>query len=80
MITLETMKPNPSDAATQAAAPTDTGAGAVMGWRLPGERLTPTGWAVVVAVFFLPVLAMGLLLDAVVQWVFGWCLGVWCWF
>jgi len=31
-------------------------------------------------VFVLPVLAVGLLLDALVQLVFGWCLGVWCWF
>lgn len=52
----------------------------MLGWRLAGERLTPAGWALVVAVFVLPVLALGLLLDAVVQWMFGWCLGVWCWF
>lgn len=54
--------------------------GTVMGWRLPGERLTPAGWAVLVAVFLLPVLGIGLVLDALVQLAFGWCLGVWCWF
>lgn len=64
----------------QKTAPAETGEGAVLGWRLAGERLTPAGWALVVAVFVLPVLALGLLLDAVVQWMFGWCLGVWCWF
>ncbi len=51
-----------------------------MGWRLLGERLTPSGWAVLFAVFVLPVLAVGLILDALVQLAFGWCLGVWCWF
>lgn len=54
--------------------------GTVMGWRLPGERLTPAGWAVLFAVFLLPVLSVGLLLDALAQLIFGWCLGVWCWF
>ncbi|NBQ91787.1 MAG: hypothetical protein EBS47_10795 [Betaproteobacteria bacterium] len=58
----------------------DTGKGTVMGWRLPGERLTPAGWGMLFAVFLLPVLGVGLLLDALVQLVFGWCLGVWCWF
>ena len=51
-----------------------------MGWHLPGERITARGWAVILAVFVLPVLALGLLLDVAVQLVFGWCLGVWCWF
>lgn len=54
--------------------------GVVMGWRLPGERLTATGWAVAFGVLALPVLVMGLLLDALAQWIWGWCLGVWCWF
>jgi len=54
--------------------------GSVMGWRLPGERLTPAGWAVIFAVFLLPVLTLGLLLDLLGQIAFGWCLGVWCWF
>ncbi len=54
--------------------------GSVMGWRLPGERLTPAGWAVIFAVFLLPVLTLGLLLDLLAQIAFGWCLGVWCWF
>jgi hypothetical protein len=54
--------------------------GSVMGWRLPGERLTPAGCAVIFAVFLLPVLTLGLLLDLLAQIAFGWCLGVWCWF
>ncbi|MFM2187037.1 MAG: hypothetical protein RIR43_1609 [Pseudomonadota bacterium] len=83
MITLELMKsarndkgqhPHGDPAATRGAP------GTVMGWRLPGERLTRTGWLFVLAVFVLPVLALGLLLDAVVQWIWGWCLGIWCWF
>jgi hypothetical protein len=54
--------------------------GEVMGWRLPGERLKPVGWAVIFVVFLLPVLTVGLLLDLLAQIAFGWCLGVWCWF
>lgn len=54
--------------------------GTVMGRRLPGERLTAAGWALLFAVFLLPVLGIGLALDALVQLAFGWCLGVWCWF
>lgn len=57
-----------------------TAKGLVMGWHLPGERLTAAGWAVLVAVFALPVLALGMALDLAVQWAFGWCLGIWCWF
>lgn len=53
---------------------------AVMGWRLPGERITAAGWAVIFAVFLAPILFVGLLLDGFVQLAFGWCLGVWCWF
>lgn len=52
----------------------------VMGWHLPGERITPMGWGLIFAVVVLPVFLLGLLLDGVVQLVFGWCLGVWCWF
>mgnify|MGYP006290544883 CR=1 FL=1 len=51
-----------------------------MGWRLPGERITAAGWAMIFAVFMAPVLVVGLLLDLLVQLAFGWCLGVWCWF
>lgn len=51
-----------------------------MGLRLAAGRLTAAGWGLILLVFVLPVLAVGLLLDGLVQWAFGWCLGVWCWF
>lgn len=52
----------------------------VMGHRLPEARLTPWAafWAFVY--FGLPVLALGLLLDVLVQWVSGRCVGLWCYF
>lgn len=84
MITLEMMSTADQNPPDKRPAPPLAKAGGesgmVMGWRLPGERLTAAGWAVALAVFVLPVLAVGLLLDALVQLVFGWCLGVWCWF
>gem|GEM_PF-994007 len=86
MITLETMPvtEQPTKAQNQALhEPTSAppgGPGTVMGWRLGGERLTLAGWAVLFAVFGLPVLVLGLILDGLAQWIFGWCLGVWCWF
>lgn len=75
MITLETMTP-----ARPPTSKSPTGDGVVMGRRLPGERLTAAGWALIAAVFVLPALGLGLLVDGLLQWVFGWCLGVWCWF
>ncbi len=52
----------------------------VMGHRLPEPR--PTVWAAFWAfVYFgLPVLAVGLLLDFLVQWGMGRCVGLWCYF
>ena len=52
----------------------------VMGHRLPEARLTlwAAFWAIVY--FGLPVLALGLLMDVVAQWVTGRCIGLWCYF
>lgn len=52
----------------------------VMGHRLPEARLTP--WAAFWAVVYLglPVLALGLLMDVLVQWFTGRCVGLWCYF
>jgi hypothetical protein len=52
----------------------------VMGHRLPEPRLTAWAafWAFVY--FGLPVLAAGLLLDVLVQWGMGRCVGLWCYF
>jgi hypothetical protein len=52
----------------------------VMGHRLPEAR--PTLWAAFwgFVVFGVPVLVLGLLLDGLVQWVSGRCVGLWCYF
>lgn len=52
----------------------------VMGQRLPEPRPTILAafWGIVY--FGLPVLALGLLLDGLVQWMSGRCVGLWCYF
>ncbi len=52
----------------------------VMGQRLHEPRLTLLAafWGIVY--FGLPVLGLGLMLDILVQWVTGRCVGLWCWF
>lgn len=52
----------------------------VMGHRLPEPR--PTAMAAMWGLLYvgLPVLALGLLLDFLVQWVTGRCIGLWCYF
>ncbi len=51
---------------------------AVMGRHLPEPR--PTVMAAVwgIVYFGLPLLALGLLLDFLVQWATGRCVGLWC--
>jgi hypothetical protein len=52
----------------------------VMGYRLKEPRFTIMAvvWVLIYAV--LPVLAVGSLLDLLVQQVTGQCTGFWCWF
>ena len=52
----------------------------VMGHHLPEPR--PTLWAAFWALVWigLPALGIGLLLDFLVQWFTGRCLGLWCYF
>jgi hypothetical protein len=50
----------------------------VLGHRIPEPRLTALAIALLLAALTLPVLAVGTLLDLLVQWVFGWCVGLWC--
>jgi len=51
----------------------------VMGHRLEEPR--PTLWALVWGLVYvgLPVLAVGLVLDAVIGQITGSCAGLWCW-
>jgi hypothetical protein len=50
----------------------------VLGHRIPEPRLTGRAVVLLLAALTLPVLAVGALLDLLVQWVFGWCVGLWC--
>lgn len=50
----------------------------VLGQVLRGPRLTWRGGLLAVAVVGLPVTLLGLLLDALVQWALGSCIGLWC--
>ena len=51
-----------------------------MGYRIGEPR--PTLWAVfwVIVYLILPVMALGSLVDLLVQWGTGQCTGLWCWF
>lgn len=50
----------------------------VMGYRITEPR--PTLWAVfwVMVYLILPVMAVGMLIDLLVQWFTGYCVGLWC--
>ncbi|MFK7963246.1 MAG: hypothetical protein AB8C46_04690 [Burkholderiaceae bacterium] len=50
----------------------------VMGHRIPEARPTWQGILLVVIIVSVPVLLVGSLLDAAMQWVFGVCTGLWC--
>lgn len=50
----------------------------VLGHSLPEPRITLVGALLLVLAVSLPVLVVGSLLDLVVQWAFGVCVGLWC--
>lgn len=41
-------------------------------------RLTGWGWFWLLTYLGLPAMALGLVVDFLVQTFFGWCVGVWC--
>lgn len=51
---------------------------AILGHDLPKPRLTPAGAAWCLLYLGGPVLLVGTALDALAQWLLGWCLGWWC--
>lgn len=53
-------------------------AGPVMGHDIAGARLTATGVFWLAVYLGLPVLVLGNLMDLLVQWGLGWCVGLWC--
>jgi hypothetical protein len=50
----------------------------ILGHDLPKPRLTLAGALWCMVYLGVPVLLLGSLLDALAQWLFGWCLGWWC--
>ena len=56
----------------------DKDAGPVMGHDIAGARLTLSGAFWLLVYLGLPVLVLGNLLDLLVQWSLGWCVGLWC--
>ena len=50
----------------------------VMGHDIAGARLTPAGVMWLLVYLGLPVLVLGNLLDLLIQWGLGWCVGLWC--
>lgn len=52
----------------------------VMGHRLEEPQLTPMALMWALLYFGLPTLAVCLLLDFLIQWVMGECIGLWCYF
>ncbi len=45
---------------------------------IPGARLTPLGVVLCVLYLGVPVAVLGNLADLLFQWLFGWCIGLWC--
>jgi len=50
----------------------------ILGHDVAGARLTWAGVLWLLVYLGLPVLLLGNLLDLLVQWSLGWCVGLWC--
>ena len=50
----------------------------ILGHTLPEPRLTLAGLALLLLAATVPIALIGSLLDLLVQWVFGVCVGLWC--
>ena len=50
----------------------------VQGHRIPEPRPTWQGILLLIGTISVPVLLIGSLLDAIMQWLFGVCTGLWC--
>ena len=56
----------------------DPGPHVVLGHDIPRPRLTLAGVGYLLLYLAVPVMIAGNLLDFLVQWLFGWCVGIWC--
>ncbi len=52
----------------------------VMGHRIAEPRLTLMALVWLVLVLGVPLVGLGMLIDAVIQLTTGRCVGIWCWF
>lgn len=52
--------------------------GPILGHDVAGARLTWVGVFWLLVYLGLPVVLLGNLLDLLVQWSLGWCVGLWC--
>jgi hypothetical protein len=50
----------------------------ILGHTLPEPRLTFAGLALLLLAATVPIAIIGSLLDLLVQWLFGVCVGLWC--
>lgn len=51
----------------------------VRGLDLDKPRPTAAGWALIMLYFALPAMLIGAVIDIVIQWASGDCVGIWCW-
>ena len=51
----------------------------IRGHDLGKPRLTPAGWALLLLYFGVPAMLVGALVDFLIQWSTGECVGLWCW-
>ncbi|MFM7761262.1 MAG: hypothetical protein ACKO6R_10435 [Burkholderiaceae bacterium] len=51
----------------------------VRGLDLDKPRPTAAGWALIMLYFGLPAMLIGALIDILIQWTSGHCVGLWCW-
>jgi hypothetical protein len=51
----------------------------IRGHDLGKPRLTPAGWVLILLCLGLPAMLVGALIDFLIQWSTGDCVGLWCW-
>jgi hypothetical protein len=51
----------------------------VRGLDLDKPRPTAAAWALIMLYFGLPAMLIGALIDLLIQWASGDCVGLWCW-
>lgn len=69
---------NPTTSPSNSRSPQRRSGGPIMGHDVAGARLTAAGVFWLLVYLGLPVLVLGNLLDLLVQWRLGWCVGLWC--